>query len=261
MRNGDTPIDKEGGETREGEEPGEDGASAGCQVNEGQASHEELEQCDSERTTLLVNVSHELGSHAILAKRLECSSRGKGTRISDTHDGDQDHGVEDRGKCLDACKFDSDDEGGATTGAQAQERGVGGHNKTDEEEIDDVEDADTPDYLTSRFGNRPLGVLGFRSSQSSEFGSTKGKRCCDEHGTESLKAVNESSGIVPISGSEVASRSGGRYTTTVDDDSKDHEANAGNNLHDTENEFDLARHWSGFDYYFQSWNRSSPTSP
>lgn len=49
------------------------------------------------------------------------------------------------------------------------------HNKTDEKEIDDVEEADTPNNLPGRFRDFFLGVFGLGGSQSSKFGSPKGK--------------------------------------------------------------------------------------
>ena len=52
---------------------------------------------------------------------------------------------------------------------------VFGNNETHKEEIDDVEDANTPDNLPRGFGNFFPGVFGFGSSQSSKFGSAKGK--------------------------------------------------------------------------------------
>jgi hypothetical protein len=70
-------------------------------------------------------------------------------------------------------------------------RAVCGHNEADEEEIDDVEDADTPDDLPRGFGDFSLGVFRLGSSQACEFGSAKSKRCCDEDGTESVEAIEE----------------------------------------------------------------------
>ena len=52
---------------------------------------------------------------------------------------------------------------------------VFGYNETDEEEIDDIEDANAPDDLLRGFGYFFLRILGFGSSQSSKFGSAKGK--------------------------------------------------------------------------------------
>jgi hypothetical protein len=110
-----------------------------------------------------------------LAQSLESSGRRECTRIGDAHDGNQNHSVEDRGKRLDASELDGDNEGRATTGGLIQEWGVGGHNEPDEEEVDDVEDANTPNDLLGSFRNFLSWVLGFGGSKSGEFGSTKSK--------------------------------------------------------------------------------------
>lgn len=54
-------------------------------------------------------------------------------------------------------------------------RTVFGYNETDQEEVDDIEDANPPDDLPRGFGDFSLRVLSFGGSQSSKFGSTKGK--------------------------------------------------------------------------------------
>ena len=69
---------------------------------------------------------------------------------------------------------------------------VFGYNEADEEEIDDVKDADTPNDLPAGFGDFSPRVHGLGSGQSSEFGSLEGERCGDEDGTESMKAIEES---------------------------------------------------------------------
>jgi len=50
-----------------------------------------------------------------------------------------------------------------------------GYDEADEEEVDDVEDANTPDDLPRGFGDFFPRVFGFGSSQSSQFGSAEGK--------------------------------------------------------------------------------------
>ena len=69
---------------------------------------------------------------------------------------------------------------------------VGGNNEADEEEIDDVKDANTPDDLPRGFRDFFPGIFGLRSSESSEFGSAKGERGGDKDGTESMEAIEKS---------------------------------------------------------------------
>ena len=69
---------------------------------------------------------------------------------------------------------------------------VCGHNEADKEEVDDVEDADTPDDLPRCFGNFLPRILRLGGSQSRKFGSTKGERGCDKDSAEPVEAVEES---------------------------------------------------------------------
>jgi hypothetical protein len=71
-------------------------------------------------------------------------------------------------------------------------RSVFGYNETDEEEINNVENANAPDDLPRGFGDFFPRVFGLGSSQPRKFGSAKGKRGCDKDGTESMEAIEES---------------------------------------------------------------------
>jgi hypothetical protein len=50
-----------------------------------------------------------------------------------------------------------------------------GNDEADEEEVNDVEDADTPNDLSTRFGYLPPRVCCFGGSKSCHLGSKKGK--------------------------------------------------------------------------------------
>jgi hypothetical protein len=139
---------------------------------------------------------------------------------------------------------------------------VGRYNEADEEEIDNVEDADTPDDLLGGLWDFLLGVCGLGSCQSSKFSSAEGKRSRDKDGTESLEAIEETTGTVrlmpntspwsvqvekifakisiPVFGTNVTSVIGG-YPATVNNNSQDHEANTGYDFHCAEHKFNLAR--------------------
>jgi hypothetical protein len=138
------------------------------------------------------------GGLTIGCQRLEGSRRTKGARVGDAHHGDQDHGVEDGWECFDACEFDSNDERRATTfsAGGVEQRAVGWYDEADEEEIDNVEDANTPDDLLGGLWDFLLGICGLGRSQSSKFGSAEGKRGRDKDGTESLEAIEETTGTV-----------------------------------------------------------------
>lgn len=195
---------------------------------------------------------------------MEGSCRTKGARVGDAHHGDQDHRVEDGWECFDACEFDGNDERRATTfsAGGVVQRAVGWYDEADEEEIDNVEDADTPDDLLGGLWDFLLGVCGLGSCQASKFGSAEGKRGRDEDGTESLEAIEETTGTVwlmpntspwsvhveriftkifiPVFGTNVTSGIGG-YTATVNNNSQDHEPNTGDDFHCAEHKFNLAR--------------------
>ena len=60
----DSAVDEDDGETRQGKEPVEDVTAVVCQVDECQATEEELDDDHPDGTTLLVDLGHELGCHA-----------------------------------------------------------------------------------------------------------------------------------------------------------------------------------------------------
>ena len=57
----------------------------------------------------------------------------------------------------------------------AVKRTVCGYNEADKEEVDDVEDADTPDNLSCCFGDLFSWVFCLSGCQASKFGSAKGE--------------------------------------------------------------------------------------
>lgn len=80
-----------------------------------------------------------------------------------------------------------------TFGSRATvERAVLGHNETDEEEVNDVENANTPNDLFCGSGDFFPWVSGFSGSEARKFGSTEGERGGDKDGTEPMEAIQES---------------------------------------------------------------------
>jgi hypothetical protein len=94
MGNSDTAENKERGETRKSQKPVEDVTTVWSQVDECQASEKELKEGDNERTTLLINIGKDLWTHTVLCQSLECTGGGECAGVGDTHDGDQNHGIE-----------------------------------------------------------------------------------------------------------------------------------------------------------------------
>ena len=64
MSQSNTAIDKKNGKTRQCQEPIENIPAVRRQVDEGQASKEQLKEDNSKGASFLVNVSENLGTHA-----------------------------------------------------------------------------------------------------------------------------------------------------------------------------------------------------
>lgn len=152
-----------------------------------------MKEGDNKRTTLLVNVGEDLGTHTVLCKRLESTGGSKCARVGDRHDRDQDDGVKNRWEDLDTGELDGDDEWRVTTGGSFSlvKRRVGWDDQSNEEEVDDVEDTDTPDDLFGSLGHFLAWVLSLGSGKTSQFSATERERCSDKNCAETVKAVEE----------------------------------------------------------------------
>lgn len=71
------------------------------------------------------------------------------------------------------------------------QRTVGRHDQPNEEEVDDVEDGDTPYDLFRGPRDLLFGVGRFRSGQSGQFSASVGERRSDEDAAEAVEAVEE----------------------------------------------------------------------
>jgi hypothetical protein len=78
---------------------------------------------------------------------------------------------------------------------------VRGHDQSDEEQVDDVEDEDTQGNLLRGSWDLLLGVLGLSGSQADQLGSSVGEGGGDEDSTEAMEAVEEGGvGVAPVAG-------------------------------------------------------------
>ena len=76
---------------------------------------------------------------------------------------------------------------------------VRGHDQSDEEQVDDVEDEDTQGNLLRGSWDLLLGVLGLSGSQADQLGSSVGEGGGDEDSTEAMEAIEEGGpGCVPV---------------------------------------------------------------
>lgn len=97
----DGAPNKEVGQTRQGQQPREDGALLGSLADESQETEGDLNHDTPDRTTLAVNIGQKFGSHTALRHGLHSTGRAKGTRVGDGDDGQSDDGVEDGRKHID----------------------------------------------------------------------------------------------------------------------------------------------------------------
>ncbi len=279
MSEGNAAVDEENGKTRQGEEPVENISAVRRQVDESQASEEELKNDRGDGTALLVNVGQKLGTHAwmelardlksygviwvntVCCQSLDGASGAKSARVGDAHDRDQDDSVENRGEDGNVGEHNGDDErrvAGFGTGVVVQVA-VGGYDQPNKEEVDDVKDGQTPHDLLGSPGDFLCGVASLGSGQTSKLGTGIGERRGDKDSAEALEAVEKCTlGRVPVL-RELASlgtphfnweqsipvfstniASGvGRDAAAVNDDCEDDESCASDNFDNTEDELDL----------------------
>lgn len=240
MSQADGAPDEEVGETGEGEEPAEDSAAVGRLSDEGEETKGDLDQDTPDGTALLVDVGEEARSHTALGHGLHRAGGTEGATVGDGDDGNGDDGVENGRKNLDAGILDGKDEGGGLgVGAGGtQEAGVVGRdNEAENEEVDNVEESNTPEDLLASHWDGLARVVGLSGSKTDELSTTKGESGDDEDTSETVEAVLERTRVVPVLGAEVALVAN---ATAVDYDTEDDEADAGSNLDETENKLNLS---------------------
>lgn len=86
MGEADGAPDEEGAEARERQEPGEDCATLGCFVDEGEEAEYHLDDNRPERATALVDVGEPFGSHAALCEGLHCAGAAVRAGVRYGHD-------------------------------------------------------------------------------------------------------------------------------------------------------------------------------
>lgn len=230
------PDEKEG-QAGESEKPVENLASLRGLADVGQETEGKLDQDTPERATLGVNVHEELGGMATLSHSLHGSGRSECARVGDGKNGNGNDGVEDRRQNLDAGILDSQDErrglGVGATGVE-ETRVIAANDNSDDEQVDNVEESDTPEDLLASSRDGASGVGGLGSGKANHLSTTEGESGDDKDGAEALEA-GESAGVVPVLDSEISLVTD---TTAVDDDTEDDEADTGNDLDDGKNELD-----------------------
>lgn len=142
VREADGAPGEKRSETRELEEPVEDGLTGRNQVHVAECAHEKDDADGGQGSAGAVNVGEDLGSVSLLSEGSEGTGASINTRDTNGDDGDENDDVHEVVKTLQSCKLASNDEGRrlGVTGAGAEEfRVIGRDEKTNEEETEDVE--------------------------------------------------------------------------------------------------------------------------
>lgn len=93
---------------------------------------------------------------------------------------------------------------------------IRGNNQTDDSQGNNIEQRNTPEHLLCRSWQALPWIVCLCSSQADEFGSGEGKTSSDKDGAESLEAVAEGAGVLPVSAANVTTGIGWD-TASVDD--------------------------------------------
>jgi len=164
--------------TGQSQKPVKDGTALLGLSDISQQTESKLNDDTVDGTTLAINVVQELGGMATHGHSLHGTGGTKGTRVGDGQDGDGDDGVEDGGQNLDACILNGEDERrGLCVGARGTEETliIRTENGSNDEEVDDVEESNTPKDLLGSSGDRLSGVSSLSGGEANHFSTTKGK--------------------------------------------------------------------------------------
>lgn len=234
----DRAPDEEEAKTSEGQEPAEDLHALRSSANVGKETKGDLEDNTVERAALGVNVLEEVGGHVALSHSLDGSGRTESAGVGNGENSNSDDSVHDAWKDLDTGILDSKNEGrglGVGTAGAHQARVVGGEDETDDEQVENVEDSNSPEDLLASHGDRLAGVGRLSSSQTDHLSTTEGESSDDEDSAETLEA-GESTRIAPVLDTDVALVAN---ATAVDDNTEDDETNTGADLDDRENKLNF----------------------
>lgn len=135
----------------------------------------------------------EAETRTVGSQSLRRAGGAESARIGDTHDSDQDDGIENGGESLDASQLNGDDERRMTRcGALARvQLAVWRNNEANQGKVDDVEDGNAPDDLLGSPRDLLPRVLGLGGGQTSQLGAGVGEGGGDEDAAEAVEAIEE----------------------------------------------------------------------
>lgn len=210
------------GETRQCQHPVEGLVLLAGGGEEGEETEDRSEGNTGHGTAAAVNVGEDVGSLALLGERGEGTRGTVDGRVADGQDSNHNDHVEDVGEDLDAGILNGDDEGRGGDidhGGGRGEAGLGvGDQETDDGERDNVEESDTPEHLLDGSGERLPGVRSLGGGETNQLGTGERERGGDEDGGNTLEAVGEGTGSLPVGSSKVSTIGS---TTNVDDNTQD----------------------------------------
>lgn len=237
MGQADGAPGEESSQRRKVEEPVEDDNTLGINVDVGEGTASAEENSGVQRTSGPVDVGEDDGSVSLLGHGSQSTRATVDTGDTDGNDRDENDDVHEVVEAVQTGVATDKHEGrglGVRVGCLRQEGGVVGVDKeTNEEETQDVEEGDTPEDLLNGTRERLDGVAGLGGSQTDQLSTSEGEGSGDEDGAETLEAVLERTGIVPVTGTPVrVVTTAGRTTTADEDEGNDHEDDDGRHLED-----------------------------
>lgn len=236
---------EEGSQGGKVEEPVEDDNTLGINVDVGEATANADDQGGPERTSRAVNVGEDDGGVSLLGHGSQSTGSTVHTGDTDGDNGNENDDVHEVIETVETGVATDEHERrglGVGVGSLGQKSWVVGvDEKTNEEETQDVEEGDTPEDLLDGTGQRLDGVAGLGSSQTDQLSTGEREGSSNEDGAETLEAVLERTGVVPVTGTPVrVVTTAGRTTTADKDEGNDHEDDDGRHLEDGREELLLS---------------------
>ena len=220
-------------------------------VEEGQAGKRSADNERRPRHTTLVGALEDGRGGLVTGETVQGTAGNVEIRVGGGEDKDEDTSVDDTGKVGDAGNLGGDDKGrGAGTGlvlvvGKCQVGRVVGHNHSDEEHTETVEEEDTVEGKLDGLGDAAARVLGLAGGDTDELGAEVGKGGVDHDGPETEELAGGARHVHLGKGARVAPvlESGGGLGATSggDDDAEEDDADNDKDLDGGEPELKLAK--------------------
>lgn len=232
---------KQCSETRQSEKPVKDNSTSSSFAHVGNGAKHDNGNGGDERTARTINVCETFGCVALFGESGQSTRASINSRETDGDDGEENDDVDESAKGGDSCVFGDDYEGrGGNINQTGAEKSVVVvfHEKTDEEETEDVEEGDTPKDLLDGAGESLLGVCRLCCCETDQFSTGKGESGRHENGAHASESICKGTRVVPGASSPVFAEFAIAGTATAgEDDTHDHENDDGGELQQRHPEF------------------------